>query len=72
MVDKVLENRMRRMAERQGLVLQKSARRDPKARDYGLYRLLVDHRDMEDHARITPYSLTFSEVRERLESVDLD
>jgi hypothetical protein len=38
--DKVRENRLRRMAERQGLTLQKSRRRDPHANDYGLYRLL--------------------------------
>lgn len=35
--DKVRENRLRRVAERQGLALQKSRRRDPRALDYGLY-----------------------------------
>lgn len=40
---KVRENRIRRMAERQGLLLQKSKRRDPKAIDYGGY-MLVDAR----------------------------
>jgi hypothetical protein len=39
-VEKVREDRLRRMAERQGLTLQKSRRRDPRATDYGLYRLL--------------------------------
>jgi hypothetical protein len=38
--EKVREDRLRRMAERQGLTLQKSRRRDPRATDYGLYRLL--------------------------------
>jgi len=33
--DKVRENRLRRMAERQGLALRKSRRRDPRAIDYG-------------------------------------
>jgi hypothetical protein len=36
---KVHENRVRRMASRQGLVVQKSGRRDPRALDYGLYWL---------------------------------
>ncbi len=38
--EKVRENRLRRMAERRGLVLTRSRRRDPLALDYGLYRLL--------------------------------
>jgi len=37
---KVRENRLRRMAERQGLMLQKSKRRDPKAIDFGGYMLI--------------------------------
>ena len=39
--EKVRENRVRRMADRQGLSLHKSRRRDPRAIDYGLY-MLVD------------------------------
>jgi hypothetical protein len=39
--EKVRENRLRRMAERQGFVLHKSRRRDPRAIDYGRY-MLVD------------------------------
>jgi hypothetical protein len=39
----VLENRMRRAAERQGLRLEKSRARDPNAIDYGTYQL-VDQR----------------------------
>jgi hypothetical protein len=35
--EKVRENRLRRMAERQGLALHKSRRRDRLAKDYGLY-----------------------------------
>jgi hypothetical protein len=41
--DKVRENRLRRMAERQGLQLAKSRRRDPRAVDYGIYRLTDPH-----------------------------
>lgn len=37
--DKVRENRLRRMAARQGLTLQKSRLRDPRAIGYGLYQL---------------------------------
>ncbi len=37
--EKVRENRLRRMAERQGLKLHKSRRRDPRAIDYGTYHL---------------------------------
>ena len=36
---KVTENRHRRMADRQGLILRKSPRRDTHAIDYGLYAL---------------------------------
>ena len=37
--EKVRENRLRRMAERQGLALHKSPRRDPRAIDYGLWNI---------------------------------
>ncbi|MGI8681150.1 MAG: hypothetical protein ACR2JO_03250 [Mycobacteriales bacterium] len=35
--EKVRENRLRRMAARQGLSLSKSRRRDPRALDYGAW-----------------------------------
>lgn len=38
--DKVRENRLRRAAERQGLRLVKSRRRDPRALDYGRWEIL--------------------------------
>lgn len=41
---KARENRASRAAKRQGFFLAKSRRRDPKARDYGLY-VLADDRD---------------------------
>lgn len=37
--EKVRENRLRRMAARQGLVLTRSRRRDQRALDYGMYWL---------------------------------
>ncbi|MBF0321785.1 MAG: hypothetical protein HQL62_02385 [Magnetococcales bacterium] len=39
--DKIKENRLRRMAKRQGLCLKKSRRRDPRAVDFDGY-MLVD------------------------------
>ena len=39
--DKVRENRLRRMAHRQGLKLWRSRRRDTRAIDYGPYNLLL-------------------------------
>ncbi len=36
---KVRENRLRRMADRQGLTLTKSRRRDPRALDYGKWTI---------------------------------
>lgn len=38
--DKVRENKVRRMAGRQGYQLMKSRRRDPNAWDYGLFTLI--------------------------------
>lgn len=37
MADKIRENKLRRMAERQGLGFYKMRTRDPKALTYGLY-----------------------------------
>ena len=40
---KVRENRARRAAGRQGLILKKNPRRDPRAVDYGSYMLIHEH-----------------------------
>lgn len=40
MIDKVREDRLRRVAQRRGLELTKSRRRDPQAWDYGIYQLV--------------------------------
>ncbi|MGO8686502.1 MAG: hypothetical protein ACLQT7_04840 [Candidatus Dormibacteria bacterium] len=42
--EKVRENRLRRTAERQGLKLLKSRRRDPHAIDFGTYMLVDPNR----------------------------
>ena len=39
MRDKIRENRLRRMAHRQGFKLRRSPRRDTRAIDYGLYAI---------------------------------
>jgi hypothetical protein len=48
--DKVRDNRIRRIADRRGLRLVKSGRRDPNALDYGLYALI----DYETGRAINP------------------
>jgi hypothetical protein len=44
--DKIRENRLRRMAKRQGLELRASGRRDPRALDYGKYVLVNAERNV--------------------------
>lgn len=67
LAEKVRENRLRRMAERQGLRLEKSRRRDPRAIDYGTYQLV----DVVTNARRAVgwqggYGLTLDEIEEEL------
>jgi hypothetical protein len=64
---KVLENRLRRAAKRQGLVLIKSRSRDPRAIDYGGYMLA----DAENNTAVagelgSPRSLSLTEIAEAL------
>lgn len=42
---KVRENRLRRMAERRGLAIEKSRQRDPGGREYGTYRVVDPYSD---------------------------
>ena len=61
--EKVRENRIRRMAQRQGYELKKSRRRDPKARGFGGYMLW----DVEKNLWVVgytphPYSADIDEV----------
>lgn len=48
--NRVQENRVRRVAQRRGLELRKSRRRDPQAVDYGLYSLI----DVETGGAVNP------------------
>ena len=71
MVDtyKIRENRLRRMAERQGLAVCKSKRRDPRAVDYGLYHILdTSNNSLIAGAWPNDYSMTLDEVEEWLTS----
>lgn len=54
--EKVRENRLRRMAERRGLLLTKSRRRDPGAVDYGRY-WVIDPGHPDGGNNITPDGL---------------
>ena len=67
--EKVRENRIRRMAERQGFRLVKSRRRDPFAVDFGRYR--VETGDGVEATAFTSamgWGLTLDEVEKRLTS----
>ena len=48
--EKIRENRLRRIAQRQGLRLEKSRRRDPLAADYGLYYVVDGPAPQRHHA----------------------
>ena len=60
--EKVRENRLRRMAERQGLALRKSRRRDPRALDYGVYYVADARTNMLDQRVDQRAGLTLDEV----------
>jgi hypothetical protein len=62
MTDKVRENRLRRMAERQGLRLVKSRRRDPRAIGYGTYGLIDGRNRLVLGDRQNGYGYTLDEV----------
>jgi hypothetical protein len=58
--EKVRENRLRRAAQRQGLILRKSGRRDYRALDYGNYWLI---RSFDNVVEVGgDYGMTLDEV----------
>lgn len=70
--DKVRENRLRRMAQRQGFLLRKSRRRDPLAIDYGLYVLVDDtagNRFPDAQAPISEFAKGWGMTLEEVERV---
>jgi hypothetical protein len=64
--EKVRENRLRRMAARQGLKLTRSRRRDPRALDYGLYWLT----DTRTNALVSPEAGLDIDATERFLTTD--
>ena len=62
--DKTRENRLRRMADRQGLSIRKSRRRDPRTRDYGTYMVIDPYRNWV----VSGEYLTLDDVEEYLTS----
>lgn len=69
MSDKVLENRVRRMAERYGMKLRKSARRDPAAPDFNGYMLLDGKTDRPVFGmKPRPFSARLAEIAAHLTS----
>lgn len=62
--EKVRENRARRAAERQGLLLKKSRRRDPRAIDYGTFVLV----DASTNALVAGERLNIEDVEKYLTS----
>jgi hypothetical protein len=64
---KVWEDRIRRMARRQGLRVEKSRRRDTRAVDYGTYRLVDPATNsVVSYGGSTPYGLTLDEIEKAL------
>lgn len=63
---KVYEDRLRRMARRQGLTLLKSRRRDPRATDYGGYMLSNDSNYIVAGAHPNAYSMSIDEIERYL------
>ncbi|WP_168706595.1 hypothetical protein [Gordonia paraffinivorans] len=64
---KVRENRARRAARRQGLRLEKSRARDPRALGYGTYRLVnTINNTVEAHDHTSGYGLSLDEIEQVL------
>lgn len=76
--EKVRENRVRRAADRQGYILVKSRRRDPRALDYGRFVLVENragNRSLGGQAAISEFAdsagYTLDEIEARLWPVHL-
>ena len=65
--EKIWENRLRRMAERQGLKLEKCKRRDPRAIGYGTYQLVDKNtNNLVAYGNQEGFGLTLEEVETAL------
>jgi hypothetical protein len=65
--NKIRENRLRRMAERQGLRLVKSRRRDRHASGYGTYTL-IDAATSDSDAAVGGFGLDLDAIEHQLRS----
>ena len=68
MSEKGRENRLRRMADRQGLRVERSRRHDPRAASYGLYALkTLETRELVSKPGVRDdHALTLDEVEQYL------
>jgi uncharacterized Zn finger protein (UPF0148 family) len=65
--EKVRENRLRRMADRQGLTLVKSRRRDPRALDFGRFMIVNKQTNTVEAGELdSPQALDLDEVERYL------
>ena len=65
--DKIRENRLRRAAQRQGLALTKSRRRDPRATDHGTYMLVdASTNAVVAHGLPSGYGMNLDEIEDQL------
>jgi hypothetical protein len=60
--DKTRETRLRRMAERQRLAVEKSRRRDPRAYDYGMYRIVDPYNNSVVAGALGDFSMSLDDV----------
>ncbi len=65
MIDKTRETRLRRAAQRQGLRLERSRRRDERALDYGRY-WLINERPEPHYVFGGEYGATIDEIEQEL------
>ena len=64
--EKIRENRLRAAAERQGYLLRKSRRRDPRADDYGLYAVVEASRGARMPGATHTYDMNIDDVEKWL------
>jgi hypothetical protein len=70
--ERSIEQRLRRMADRQGLALQRSRRRDPHALGFGTYQLVNERGRVVAGDRQRGYGLTLDQVEAFLTGEEAD
>jgi hypothetical protein len=66
--EKAREHRLRRLAARQGLILQRSRCRTPEAPEYGTYQLVSENGILEVYGLQSGFGLTLDEIEKTLSS----